>query len=334
MATTTNSKKKASSKKQTTRKKPAAKKSVSVAAAKAPKTTSKKVTTNKAKSVKKDTKVTTNASSAKESAKTKTDTKQRSIYEKLNIWNWVMAALHAAQGVSVLVLSRSDALFPVTTSYITQDTLASTEGSPVLVQAQRSLFDVNVAYLVVAFFFLSSLAHLYIASVGRKKYEAQLDKGMNKTRWFEYSLSASIMMVAIAMLTGVSDISTLVMIFGATAVMNLLGLVMEVHNQTTTKTNWLSFNIGTLAGLLPWFVVGMYLYGINQYGEGNVPAFVYWIFVSIFLFFMSFAVNMLLQYKAIGKWKQYLYGERAYMILSLVAKSALAWQIFAGTLQP
>ncbi len=43
---------------------------------------------------------------------------------------------------------------------------------------------------------------------------------------------------------------------------------------------------------------------------------------------------MVLQYKKVGKWKDYLYGERVYIILSLVAKTALAWQIFAGTLAP
>ena len=34
----------------------------------------------------------------------------------------------------------------------------------------------------------------------------------------------------------------------------------------------------------------------------------------------------------IGKWSDYFYGERVYMILSLVAKSLLAWQVFGGTL--
>jgi hypothetical protein len=43
---------------------------------------------------------------------------------------------------------------------------------------------------------------------------------------------------------------------------------------------------------------------------------------------------MVLQYKKIGPWKNYLFGERAYIILSLVAKSLLAWQVFAGTLRP
>lgn len=302
------------------------------------KTTTKKKTTAKAAST--NSKSTTKKAPAKKATTKKVETKvitkgsKKDIFAKLNVWNWVMAGLHFAQGVAVLVLSRSDSLFPVTTNFITQDQLASSEGAPVLVQAQRLLFDVNLAYLVAAFFFLSSLAHLYIATVGRKKYNTQLKDGMNKARWYEYSASASVMMVAIAMLSGVSDASTLLMVFGATAVMNLCGLIMEVHNQTTQKTNWLSYVVGTIAGLGPWAVVGLYFWGANQYGSGDIPTFVYWIYVSIFLFFMSFAVNMWLQYRGKGKWSDYLYGERAYMILSLVAKSALAWQIFAGTLRP
>jgi hypothetical protein len=43
---------------------------------------------------------------------------------------------------------------------------------------------------------------------------------------------------------------------------------------------------------------------------------------------------MILQYKKVGPWRDYLYGERFYVILSLVAKTALAWQVFAGTLRP
>ncbi|HEX6031907.1 MAG TPA: heliorhodopsin HeR, partial [Tepidiformaceae bacterium] len=65
---------------------------------------------------------------------------------------------------------------------------------------------------------------------------------------------------------------------------------------------------------------------------GQVPNFVYGIFVSLFLFFNSFAVNMLLQYRRVGPWREYLFGEKAYILLSLTAKSALAWQVFANTL--
>jgi len=66
----------------------------------------------------------------------------------------------------------------------------------------------------------------------------------------------------------------------------------------------------------------------------SVPDFVIAIFITIAIFFNLFAINMYLQYKKIGKWKDYLYGEKVYIILSLIAKSALAWQVFAGTLRP
>jgi hypothetical protein len=50
------------------------------------------------------------------------------------------------------------------------------------------------------------------------------------------------------------------------------------------------------------------------------------------LFFFSFGLNQWLQYRGIGRWADYAYGEKAYLVLSLGAKSALAWQIYAGSL--
>lgn len=330
MATTTKSttRKKASASKAKA-KKPVTKKSTKSASTRT-KTTTKKVAS-------KSSAVVTPAEKVEVKKVEKVTAKKPKVFDRfknLNKWNWAMAALHTAQGVAVVALSQ-DRLFPITTNYLTLETVGgTTDGEPTLVSATRHLFDTNLAYIVASFFFMSAIAHLYIATVYRKKYESNLEKGMNKARWFEYGISASTMMVAISMLVGISDISTLVLIFGGTMVMNLLGLVMEVHNQTTPKTNWLSYNVGTLAGLLPWVVVGLYLWGANQYGEGEIPTFVYYIYGSIFVFFSSFAINMILQYRKKGKWADYLYGEKAYMILSLVAKSALAWQVFGGTLRP
>jgi hypothetical protein len=114
--------------------------------------------------------------------------------------------------------------------------------------------------------------------------------------------------------------------------MNLFGLMMELHNQTTPKTNWTSFIFGSFAGLIPWIAIVIYFTGTVSATEGKVPAFVYYILGSLFIFFFSFALNMVLQYKKVGPWRDYLFGEKAYVLLSLVAKSALAWQVFAGTL--
>lgn len=172
-----------------------------------------------------------------------------------------------------------------------------------------------------------------ISTVYKKAYIEGVQNGINKARWLEYSVSASLMIIAISMLVGVYDISTLLAVFALTAVMNLMCMVMEVQNQTTKKTNWLSYWIGCLAGVVPWVIIVIYFWSGSSEGS-SPPDFVYWIFVSIFLFFNCFAINMYLQYKKIGKWSDYMYGERVYIILSLVAKSALAWQVFAGTLRP
>ncbi len=257
----------------------------------------------------------------------------KAVFENLNKWNLALAALHFVQGVAVVVLSQASSL-PVTTNYLTLDTLASKTDQPILVAASRHLFDINLAYLVAAFFFISAIAHLVIATTYRQAYEKNLKKGINSARWIEYGLSASVMMVAIAMLSGVYDLSSLLMIFTLTSIMNMMGLLMEIHNQTTKKTSWLSYMIGCKAGLLSWLVVAIYVLGNRTYGSGQIPDFVYWIYLSLFLFFSSFAVNMFLQYKKSGKWKDYLYGEKVYMVLSLLAKSALAWQVFFGALRP
>lgn len=239
-----------------------------------------------------------------------------------------MAALHFIQGVLIVVLSKNFSL-PVKTDHLVFDSRTET-----LDIAQANMFDISVPLLIAVFLFLSAAAHLFIATVYRKTYEADLKKGINKARWFEYSLSASVMIVAISLLVGIYDFSILISVFALTAVMNMTGLIMEVVNQGAKKPSWLSFNVGTFAGVVPWLVIAFYFWASSNYGDAQPPTFVYWIFVSIFVFFSSFALNMWLQYNKIGKWKDYLYGEKGYIVLSLVAKSALAWQVFAGTLRP
>jgi hypothetical protein len=247
---------------------------------------------------------------------------------KLKTFNFAMAGLHAVQGTLMLILSK-DFKLPIQVGFLDFDKISSR-----LFPASHEVFQLPLAWLIAGFLFMSALAHLLIATVYNKTYNENLKKGLNKVRWVEYAFSASTMMVAIAMLVGIYDLGSLIMIFTLVAIMNLLGLVMEIHNQITEKTNWISYYIGCFAGAVPWIVVGLFFWAANQYGSGQIPTFVYWIYVSIFLFFNCFAVNMVLQYKKVGKWQEYLYGERVYILLSLIAKSLLAWQVFAGTLRP
>ena len=242
---------------------------------------------------------------------------------RLRWYNVVMGAFHAISGVVILALA-NDFAIPVTASFL--------EGQPGGPEPRtiRTLFEIRFAWGVAAFVFLSALAHWLIASPGIYEwYCRNLQRRRNYARWIEYSLSSSVMVVLIAMLTGITDVAALGAIFGVNAAMILFGLLME-HYESPGRPNWLSFVFGCLAGAVPWIVIAVYLWSPGVAAEP--PAFVYAIFFSLFVFFNSFAVNMVLQYKQVGKWRDYLFGETAYVFLSLVAKSLLAWQVFAGTL--
>ncbi len=242
----------------------------------------------------------------------------------LRRWNVSMGTLHLAQALAMLALASSFSL-PVTSSFLRMSPVSNK-----LVAVPEELFRLPIAPLVAGFLFLSALAHALLASPWLHRwYERSVSRGINSARWIEYSLSSSLMMVVIAMLVGIYDIASLILIFALNAAMILFGWLMELHNQTTERTNWTAYWFGCFAGVVPWIAVAIYLAGAD-----SPPAFVYAIFASLFVFFNIFAVNMLLQYRRIGRWSDYLYGERVYMLLSLFAKSALAWQVFAGTLQP
>lgn len=247
--------------------------------------------------------------------------------KRLRKFNIIAGFLHLSQAIAVLLLSK-DFTLPISGSFLTFHPATQS-----LEPTSKVLFNLSLPLLIAIFLFLSAAAHFIIATVYNKQYTAQLARGINIARWIEYSLSASIMIVGIALLVGIYDAMSLIMLFALVGIMNLLGLIMEVHNQTTKKTNWLSYWVGCLAGVVPWIVIAFSLW-LGADNGSSAPTFVYWIFVSIFLFFNAFAINMVLQYKKVGPWKNYLYGEFAYIVLSLVAKSLLAWQVFAGTLRP
>jgi hypothetical protein len=257
------------------------------------------------------------------------DTDGRSLYR----WNASLGVLHGLQALIMLAISFAKVplvTVPVVSSYLAFDTATST-----LVPAQRPLFDLPVGPAVAAFFLVSAIAHLTLAFPARGWYERILARGMNPARWIEYAISSSIMIVIIAELSGIQEIGTLVAIFGVNAAMNLFGWSMEAANEGRAKVDWKHYVFGCIAGVVPWIVISIALWtAATAPGAATIPTFVWIIFVSLFISFNIFAITMILQYRRVGRWADYLTGERTYMFMSLFAKTLLAWQVFAGTLRP
>lgn len=248
-----------------------------------------------------------------------------------------MGALHLVQGVAMLFLATSVIqTIAEFTPVITQNYLTFNEQTLSLELTSSELFELPFGIFVASFLLISALAHAII-SIPKKTnaiYSADLKKGINKFRWFEYAFSSSIMIVLISTLFGIYDIASLILIFIVNASMNLFGLVMEQLNSGTTKENvkWGPFIWGSIAGIAPWIAILLYMFGTGNFDQ--VPWFVWAIVGTYFVAFNTFPINMILQYKGVGKWKDYLYGERTYIVLSLVAKSILAWLVLFGAMQP
>lgn len=244
----------------------------------------------------------------------------------LQKWNIAAGLLHFVSLIAVLVLS-NDFSLPVTATYMTGPP-GSSFTNPIV------LFSNNVSYTIALFLGLSAFFHFFVAS--KKifpKYAQGLKQNRNIFRWVEYSLSSSLMIFLIAQLNGISDYAALLAIFGVNVSMILFGWLQERYTQPGDG-QWLPFIFGCIAGAIPWVIFGVQLLTPGGPADTSAPGFVYGIVASLFVLFNCFALVQYKQYAAKGKWAHYLRGEKTYIILSFVAKSLLAWQIFAATLVP
>ncbi len=252
-------------------------------------------------------------------------------------WNRVLAGLHGAQFVVMLVIASTAVAFapfiPTVKPIIENGAFAGIEETMV------EVFSIPLAWFIASFLAMSALAHALMGWPLRARYEGWLARGMNPMRWIEYSFSSTVMIVAIAYLSFIRDVPALVAIAGANVAMILFGWSMEAANEgRRDNVDWKHYIFGCIAGIAPWIgifsILAAYSLQPDLPAEAQIPVFVYVIVGSLFVAFNVFAVTMFLQYRRIGAWRDYLVGEKTYMVMSLVAKSLLAWQVFSGTLRP
>jgi hypothetical protein len=255
-------------------------------------------------------------------------------------WNRVLAFLHGGQFILMMVIASTAVMFTVivpTVKPIIEN--ASFVG---IEETSIELFSVPLAWVIASFLAMSATAHFLVGWPLRSWYEKGLANRVAAHRWIEYSFSSTVMIVAIAYLSYIRDLPALVAIAAANIAMILFGWAMEVANkgrlEKGEKIEWKWYWFGCLTGAAPWIGILSILlaYGMQpDLPEGaGIPGFVYVIVASLFISFNIFAITMVLQFRKTGPWRDWLTGEKTYMIMSLVAKSLLAWQVFSGTLRP
>ena len=272
--------------------------------------------------------------------------KRLAMEKSLWYWNLACCILHFIQAIICLAgglvkgTTAADFKLPLTTLFLSwEEAYPGGPRYPVQTLQQRALLPFTA--VTSGFSWLSAAAHL-IVLIYYKKYIEDLRKGINQFRWFEYALSSSLMIGLIAMLFGMYDIISLVLIMCINACMNFYGYNMENNsNLETRKVDWVSFYFGSFAGAVPWCCIFAYIGGGSD--SSKIPGFVWGILIAYLIMFQTFPINMIMQYLRISYWSDryhgyklggYYFGEKVYQILSLVAKSLLLWLVYGGSNQP
>eukprot|EP00730_Choanoeca_flexa_P007128 TRINITY_DN12282_c0_g1_i12.p3 TRINITY_DN12282_c0_g1~~TRINITY_DN12282_c0_g1_i12.p3 ORF type:complete len:282 (+),score=66.89 TRINITY_DN12282_c0_g1_i12:169-1014(+) len=248
-------------------------------------------------------------------------------------WNLIAGLVQLATSVVLFALSAIDeqkvALFSTYTDPDDRE-----EPGVLWAPEPNRLYQVNVGYFSAVFLLLSAIDHLLVCTVLRRQYDFYLMRAMNPFRWLEYSVSASLMHIMIGILSGVLTIHLILAIGFLTGTTMLFGLLQEIFNSSLQgqpkKKSLLPFWLGCVPHMANWgFIMSYFFYGVAN-GD-DVPNFVWAIIFILFFIDATFAIAQYVQQKEIGKFKSYIYGEMAFIILSLTSKQILAWVNYGGT---
>jgi hypothetical protein len=272
-----------------------------------------------------------------------TDVKvQRPKLNTYEIINYIAACAHLAQSV-LTVFPEQSASIPIEETYIDwRDTGSAgncTGGATAtindfsLVPTREVTHELSLKWLIVAFHGLSFLFELFATdplfgcsrgnmfAEWRRNYVKRVDSGTNYIRFVEYSASASVMLIAIALTTGIWDSYSLIgigfltfatMVFGGVAEQLFSDDIPKMEREPRRgSTMFLSTDypltyrlrkIAWYSHFAGWFTM-LSAYGIiirnfvfsNMNSQSSAPDFVWAIVFGIFALYNVFGVVQLVQ---------------------------------------
>jgi len=275
-------------------------------------------------------------------------------------FNWFAIFGHAASAACMVLLiyDRSSLIIPYTESYLAWNNVSKDDkcslGSrtfntssgkfcitattaPVSCDDDGDCYGVDLGWLIISFHLLSFAFQLgaaltdWTGPILGYKYSDMIANNKNPLRFIEYSFSASIMLIAIALLNGVTDINLITSIAVLTSACQLCGLAVEYVDNRRIK--WLLHITGWLQFCWAYGIIGHAFFksieAAKDNGGGGPPDFVYVIVIALFLLYASFGFVQLAELCiTMSPYTK----EKSYVILSLTAKLLLGWMIFSNVL--
>lgn len=248
--------------------------------------------------------------------------------------NYALALYYLIQLTLIIFIARNYTL-TVSTNYITNDQLlVNANGNSTISSANSHLFDVNIKLLIVILLIFSIIVYGCLATLYRNHYEKNLKRQNNPIRWIQTGVGNGLILILVSMLGGIYDLSTLSIIFILPVMANVILLIEERHNDLTQKSlsGWYKLSLAT--AVIPLFIILCYIISADIYGIKGIGAYYYFLYATVILIYLASYINQYFKVKKYALWEKYIYSEQVYLILELVLKTALIWQIFAGVLRP
>ena len=208
---------------------------------------------------------------------------------------------------------------------------------PVYCNDDNECYGVDLGFLVMSFHMLSFFFQLgaaitdFTGPILGYEYSVMVSESKNPLRFIEYGFSASVMLISIALLNGVTDINLITSIAILNSSCQLCGLAVEYVDSRNIK--WLLHFTGWLQFIWSYCIIGhAFIKSVedaDENGGNGPPDFVFAIVVILFLLYSSFGCVQLCELCFdINPYKK----ETAYVTLSLTSKLILGWMIFTNVL--
>jgi len=199
-------------------------------------------------------------------------------------------------------------------------------------------YSLQLHYMIAFFFTLSfvfqAINGMYLG------FEGSFPRVMS---YFEYSISSSLMIVVLAVNTGILELYTIIAFFGLFFGMNILGACAEIISWTNAylfqnrsmKFGWLIPHFAAWVLFLIVYIPILAMYEKVRSCSAGVPGFITAAIYVEFLFFILFGISQtyFLAWRSIDhaakvEW----YMDFVNITLSIVAKTFLAWVLIGPVL--
>lgn len=261
----------------------------------------------------------------------------------LTAWNGVAAAAHAILALwSTTLPNKSIQLYK-----FAFDTSVPQPNDIDYPQKLDPGITVNLKPFVILFFAITSLAHVWYALDVGGKYSYQVQGfGWNPYRWFEYSITASLMIFVISIVAGAKELSTALVATLITPGLMFQGFTTEreIHQNalaagkktgTDSSILWGNFIPAWAFFALKWYIIfnayatlksDLGAAGITLQASITQLVFIQFVAFSLFGVVQSIQVYGWARPSAPRYWRFETY-EKMYIALSFVAKIALGLSV-------